>query len=460
LLPNGQVLVAGGASAGILALNSAEIYTPSTKTWTNTSPLNSGRSFHTAALLRNGKVLVAGGIGTNSVAISSAELYDPDTAMWTPVGAMNTTREFFTATLLPNGKILAVGGQNSNGTLQGSAELYDPATQIWTPTGSLNKARMYHTATLLPNGNVLVAGGQSGASAVPVSELYNPATGLWVTNGTMNAARYSHSATLLPNGKVLVLGGAKAGGVLSSAELYDPATGAWTTNGSLSFATYNLTATLLPSGRVLAAGGETGLNVPSAASALFDGGLGFTNSWQPEITSVTSPLDLGSALVITGTQFRGVSEGSSGKSQDSSADFPLVQLISLESGQSIFLPATNYSANSLASPPVWNFPPGYALATVFVNGIPSVGSIVSLNVSQAVPAILSSPSTSAYGAFQFGFTNSVGAVFGILATTDLAQPQTNWTAVAGVTEVAPGQFQFIDPSATNFSQRFYLLISR
>jgi len=43
----------------------------------------------------------------------------------------------------------------------------------------------------------------------------------------------------------------------------------------------------------------------------------------------------------------------------------------------------------------------------------------------------------------------------VLATTDLSQPVTNWTALGGVMQIAPGQFQFTDPQATNYPQRFY-----
>ena len=58
------------------------------------------------------------------------------------------------------------------------------------------------------------------------------------------------------------------------------------------------------------------------------------------------------------------------------------------------------------------------------------------------------------GAFQFGFTNSVGALFGVLATTNLSLPLTNWTALGGVAEISPGQFQFTDPQATNSDAAF------
>jgi hypothetical protein len=95
-------------------------------------------------------------------------------------------------------------------------------------------------------------------------------------------------------------------------------------------------------------------------------------------------LSLGSTFVVIGSQFRGVPEGWCGNSKDSSADYPLVQLRSIESGQTTYLLSTNWSTNSFTSLPAWNFPPGYALATVFVDGMPGTSSIVSISVP--VPA--------------------------------------------------------------------------
>jgi hypothetical protein len=63
------------------------------------------------------------------------------------------------------------------------------------------------------------------------------------------------------------------------------------------------------------------------------------------------------------------------------------------------------------------------------------------------------------GSFQFSFTNSVGALFGVLATTNVSVPFSNWTALGGVTEISPGQFQFTDSEVMTNSQRFYRLRS-
>ena len=113
---------------------------------------------HTATLLPNGQVLVAGGFNDDGV-LASAELYDPATGLWTATGSMATPRVDHTATLLPNGKVLVAGGEGRRPFA--SAELYDPATGLWTATGSMAPSATDHTATLLPNGQVLVAGGST-----------------------------------------------------------------------------------------------------------------------------------------------------------------------------------------------------------------------------------------------------------------------------------------------------------
>jgi Kelch motif len=269
-------------------------------------------------------------------------------------------------------------------------------------------------------------------------------------------SRQNHTATLLPNGKMLVAGGYGSGNYLPGAEVYDPATGTWTATGNLITVRSQHTATLLPDGKVLVAGGWGNLGF-TASVEVYDVGLGFDASWQPQIATRTSPLSLGGSLTLTGSGFRGVSGGSGGSIQDSPADYPVVQLRSLESGQTTFLLSTNWQTNSFTSAPVWGFPPGYALVTAFVNGIPSTGCVI--NVSVPIPTVTTPTDARRLtnGAFQFAFSNSVGALFGVLATTNPALPLSNWTTLGGATEDSPGQFQFTDPQATNSPQRFYRL---
>ena len=277
LLPSGQVLVAGGANGVVgspTSLSSAELYDPTTGSWSSTGSLGTARSAHTATLLANGQVLVAGGNNSNSGILGSAELYDPATGSWSSTGGLATARWHDTATLLPNGQVLVAGGEANSGYLS-SAELYDPTTGSWSSTGSLAEAREFHTATLLPSGEVLVAGGRGNSGSFSSAELYDPATESWSSTGSLVTARQGHTATLLPNGNVLVAGGYN-GSYLSSAELRDPATGSWSSTGSLAEVRGSHTATLLPNGQVLVA---AGFGIGNSSSAeLYDPASGSWNS--------------------------------------------------------------------------------------------------------------------------------------------------------------------------------------
>ncbi|WP_223292112.1 kelch repeat-containing protein [Defluviicoccus vanus] len=71
------------------------------------------RILHTATLLPNGKVLVAGGAAEylSLTATATSELYDPLSGKWSVTGSMKTPRNYHQAVLLPNGKVLVMGGR-------------------------------------------------------------------------------------------------------------------------------------------------------------------------------------------------------------------------------------------------------------------------------------------------------------------------------------------------------------
>ena len=72
------------------------------------------RGYHTASLLGSGKVLVSGG-GNGGGAVNSAELYDPSTGNWSSTGVMSIARGYgHTASLLGSGKVLVSGGYNGS----------------------------------------------------------------------------------------------------------------------------------------------------------------------------------------------------------------------------------------------------------------------------------------------------------------------------------------------------------
>jgi hypothetical protein len=183
LLSNGTVLVAGGqhivneSNGGV---TSAEIYDPATGLWHSAGTMATGHGLATASLLPDGRVLVAGGaaLGGCCGGMTAADLYSPATGTWQAAANMNVAREVAASVVLPDGTVLMTGGYNGITTTPylASTEIYQPATNTWTPGPSMTQGRENHTATLLPDGQVLVAGGDAGApgNAFATAELYSP----------------------------------------------------------------------------------------------------------------------------------------------------------------------------------------------------------------------------------------------------------------------------------------------
>jgi hypothetical protein len=283
---DGQVLIAGGFDTTGAPLKTAELYDPTTQTFTAiANPMTDARAMHTATLLSNGTVLIIGGIdrvaevvepfglGASAVAVNTAEIFDPSAKTFTavaskmPLGAAGQT-----ATVLQNGKVLIAGGFEITpdplaplGSSINQAELYDPASQTFIGTGSLTDDRVLHTATLLPNGSVLITGGATvtvswtidvptdvasivfaaGSFARNTAEIYDPNAGTFTCiKGAKNSAcvasmaqsRAGQSATLLTAaplaGNVLIAGGWGKLGIQATAELFNPAATKTSANGS------------------------------------------------------------------------------------------------------------------------------------------------------------------------------------------------------------------------------------
>ena len=114
---------------------------------------------HAAVLLPNGNVLVAGGSDPYGQALSSVEIYNSTTRMFASAQSMACERSGLSLTLLPSGQVLAAGGTGSAiNECPLVCELYDPASDQWTSTRLLNTIHSGHT-TILINNSVLLIGG-------------------------------------------------------------------------------------------------------------------------------------------------------------------------------------------------------------------------------------------------------------------------------------------------------------
>jgi hypothetical protein len=132
LLNDGTVLITGGDLPSTGSLNTAEIYNSSSNTFTAISAaMTSPRIFHDSVLLNGGQVLLSGGendsSGGSSTALNTAELYNPTTQTFTATtGNMTSVREHQTATLLNDGTVLEDGGTDGSHVFN-TAEIYTPS---------------------------------------------------------------------------------------------------------------------------------------------------------------------------------------------------------------------------------------------------------------------------------------------------------------------------------------------
>jgi hypothetical protein len=280
VLNSGLVLIAGGNHGRFLGsipvsspTQTADLFDPSSNTFSSTGNMHFARCGGTATKLLDGRVLIVGG-----AANEPAEIYDPGQGTFSTTGTPVTSRIIgLTATLLRDGKVLFTGGTTNLGCewnpsqvnpqdIVANAEIFDPAMGTFSAAANMNVSRMEHTATLLNNGKVLIVGGTSDLqNGLASAEIYDPVQNTFtLSNGTLNSARAGHTASVLANGLVLVAGGSNPvagnGGAftdLNSAELYTPATDSFQTTLSMASSRQLPSAVVLADGSLLESGGAS-----------------------------------------------------------------------------------------------------------------------------------------------------------------------------------------------------------
>ena len=188
--------------------------------------------------LNDGRVLALGETADDFWdSVAHAEVYDPTSDTWSTVDGLDESYPVIGGARLLDGTILVLGGTPpfelefiSEGGSQLSAEekmartearvpharTSDPGTKAWTPAGGMQYPRTGPTVTLVSDGRVLVAGGnareaslfeQGEEELIAFTEIYNPATNSWSLGPDIQVRRTEHTATVLLDGRVLITGG-------------------------------------------------------------------------------------------------------------------------------------------------------------------------------------------------------------------------------------------------------------
>lgn len=323
---SGDVLIAGGQDAPDSGSTAAEVFNPSSQTFSRVGDMSYTRIGAIAFVPRTGKLadhpIVTGGQWQfskhRSKVTGTSELFDPATGSFTkgPRIKMELDIEAGSVVELADGRFLIIAGSKRNKkcncVLINLAMIYDPVKHKFSKTrGTLLQGRWGAAMARISGcgcsneGKVLIAGGYY-KNTLAEAELFDPATGKFSATGSMNSARVRLTATTLNDGTVLVAGGqGSSGPPLDTAEIYDPATGTFSLTTSkpggtnMNSARAEHTATLLNDGTVLIAGGrtndETG-SVIDSAEVYDPSAFAFT-----AVSPMNSPRFVQSATLIEGS---------------------------------------------------------------------------------------------------------------------------------------------------------------
>ena len=175
-----KIYVIGGMDDNGTSLSVVEIYDPATGQWSTTNSMQQVRD-NPGSAVHNGQIYVFGGrerIGSTVIEanLSSAEVFDPSTGTWSFIANMPTGRRTMVVGVLDD-MILVIGGEKNDAAQDGMhrvSEAYDPSTNSWSQLSAPPNPR--HGAIYgVINGALFISGGglSSGSSFTSLTEVYD-----------------------------------------------------------------------------------------------------------------------------------------------------------------------------------------------------------------------------------------------------------------------------------------------
>jgi hypothetical protein len=200
---------------------------PQGVTYSQGPVLNDARTGATGGVLSDGRVVIIGGHGTGFVKLNTAEIWNPSTSTFSLL-TMNDYRDYAGVIPLNDGRALIAGGMSSNlgvGQLA-TMEIFDPANNTFTAVASMTHIRTYNRGTQLGSGKVLIVGSWYEPTSASIGDLYDPSNNICIETGSMVTPRANAFVLPMRDGTALVLGGTGTYGGTSyeSIEKYDPGT--------------------------------------------------------------------------------------------------------------------------------------------------------------------------------------------------------------------------------------------
>lgn len=169
---NGLIYIAGGMDSTGASISTVEVYNPVTNTWSTATPMNEVRDNPGTAVI-NDKLYVMGGRERTSGGVTingtktSAEMYDPSTNSWSYIASLPTGRRTMVTSTIDE-KVQVIGGEYNDSDpdhIFNENEEYDPVFNVWTPLPNTPYPRHGAAFSTINNALYINGGGDKGGSA-------------------------------------------------------------------------------------------------------------------------------------------------------------------------------------------------------------------------------------------------------------------------------------------------------
>ncbi|MGH9284367.1 MAG: malectin domain-containing carbohydrate-binding protein, partial [Acidimicrobiales bacterium] len=260
----GKLYLAGGS-------NAHQAYDPASGTWAPRAPLPQSLD-HIQGVEVGGRIFYIGGlVGFPGPSVGTVHIYDPATDSFTQGSPMPSGRGRGAGGVASHGGRIYYSGGLSNGTVVPWFDVYDPVADTWAQLPDMPRARdHFHAAAV--NGRFYVTGGRAKEinATITATDAFDFGTAVWVTGlAPLPTARGGFAAAVLGR-ELIVIGGEGGGRTFSTVEAYDTSTNNWRALAPMPTARHGIQAATCNGGVYIAAGGTTeGGSNPSSVQEVF-----------------------------------------------------------------------------------------------------------------------------------------------------------------------------------------------
>ena len=191
----GRIYLVNGSS-------STERYDPSSGSVTQLAAMPGAFSSVAAATGADGRIYVFGGSDSNTTSTTNAQVYDPTTNTWSAIAAIpvGVTRG---SAVVDGTLIYLIPGLMFQ--TQGIVQVYDTVNNTWSQVAP-ELHRVTDPVAGLVDGNIVVAGGGSA------TQIYDPTTNTWTSGpGLPTATSFADRGLISDGSQLFVVGGLDGG---------------------------------------------------------------------------------------------------------------------------------------------------------------------------------------------------------------------------------------------------------